>query len=106
MADGPGDFFGMTVEHLFGEVWTREGLSMRDRRLLLIGLLTGLGLDDVLGIQFDATLRLEELSPEEIYKRVKPVDDLFGLPRYGRMSGRVQELGASLPENKADLQVR
>jgi len=28
--------------------------------------------------------------------RRKPVDDLFDLPRFGRMSGRVQEMGASL----------
>ena len=47
--DGPGDFFGMTVEHLFGSVWTREGLSFRDRRLMLIGFMVGAGLDDVVG---------------------------------------------------------
>ncbi|HEY3141009.1 MAG TPA: carboxymuconolactone decarboxylase family protein, partial [Acidimicrobiales bacterium] len=45
--DGPGDFFGLTVEHLFAEIWNRPGLSFRDRRLLLIGLLVGSGLDDV-----------------------------------------------------------
>ena len=28
--------------------------------------------------------------------RRKPLDDLLGLPRYGRMSGRVQEMGSSL----------
>lgn len=29
-------------------------------------------------------------------KRLKPVDDLLGIQRYGRMSNRVQEMGASL----------
>jgi hypothetical protein len=33
---------------------------------------------------------------DEQRRRRKPVDDLFGLPRYGRMSGRVQEMGAAL----------
>jgi hypothetical protein len=33
---------------------------------------------------------------DEQRRRRKPVDELFGLPRYGRMSGRVQEMGASL----------
>ena len=65
-ADGPGDFFSMTVEHLFGEVWTRDALSMRDRRLLLIGLLVGFGLDDVLGMQMEAALGNEELSDDEL----------------------------------------
>ena len=33
---------------------------------------------------------------DEQHRRRKPVDDLFGLVRYGRMSWRVQEIGASL----------
>jgi hypothetical protein len=33
---------------------------------------------------------------DERDRRVKPVDELFGLLRYGRMSGRVQEMGAAL----------
>lgn len=52
--DGPGDFFGITMDHLFAEIWTRPGLFTRDRRLLLIGLLTGQGLHDVAQIQVGA----------------------------------------------------
>lgn len=33
---------------------------------------------------------------DEQCRRVKPVDELMGLARYGRMSGRVQEMGAAL----------
>ena len=36
---------------------------------------------------------------DEHRRRLKPVDDLFGLQHYGRMSGRVQEMGASLVSN-------
>ena len=64
--DGPGDFFGITVDHLFAEIWSRPGLSMRDRRLLLLGLLTGQGLQDVTDIQIGAALRSGELSPDEL----------------------------------------
>ena len=56
IADGIGDFWGYTADHLFAEIWTREGLSFRDRRLLLIGLLVGRGLHDVLDIQLQAAL--------------------------------------------------
>ena len=35
--DGPGDFYGITADHLFGEIWSREGLTVAQRRLLLIG---------------------------------------------------------------------
>lgn len=91
-SDGPGDFFSMTVEHLFGEVWTRDGLSMRDRRMLLIGLLTGMGLDDVLGIQFDATLRLEELTPDELREIVILLTHYAGWPRGAKLNSQVEEL--------------
>jgi hypothetical protein len=33
---------------------------------------------------------------DEQRRRRKPIDDLFDLPSYGRMSGRVQEMGSSL----------
>jgi hypothetical protein len=33
---------------------------------------------------------------DEQQRRRKPIDDLFDLPRYGRMSGRVKEMGSSL----------
>ncbi len=61
-----GDFFGLTVEHLFGDIWTRPGLSLRDRRLLLVGMLAGQGLNDVLDIQLPAALANGELSPDEL----------------------------------------
>ena len=48
----------LDLEHLFAEVWTRPGLSNRDRRLLLIGALAGSGQEDVLDIQLPAALSL------------------------------------------------
>lgn len=36
MPDMPGEFFALTVDHLFGRIWTRPGLSMRDRRMAVI----------------------------------------------------------------------
>ena len=42
-SDGPGDFFGYTADHLFADIWNRPGLSDRDRRLLLIGMLADPG---------------------------------------------------------------
>lgn len=90
--DGPGDFFGMTVEHLFAEVWTREGLSFRDRRLLLIGLLVGLGLDDVLGLQLDAALGNEELTPDELREIVIFLTHYAGWPKGAKMNTEVETL--------------
>ena len=56
MTDGAGDFFGYTADHLFADIWNRPGLTDRDRRLLLIGLLIGSNQHDVLTIQVPAAL--------------------------------------------------
>ena len=64
--DGPGEFFAVTVDHLFAEIWTRPGLTVRDRRLLLLGMLTAQGLDDVAEIQVRAALGNSELGPDEL----------------------------------------
>lgn len=66
MPDAPGDFYTYTIEHLFGTIWTRPGLSLRDRRLMLLGAVTALGLDDILEIQTGAALRNGELSEDEL----------------------------------------
>lgn len=66
MADGPGEFFAHTADQVFGEVWSREGLTHRDRRLLLLGALTANGQVDVAEIQAGAALGNGELTPEEL----------------------------------------
>src|SRR3546814_2719449 len=66
MGELSGDFLGYTADHLFGKIWNREGLSFRDRRLLLIGLLVGRGLHDVIDIQMEAALKNEELTESDL----------------------------------------
>lgn len=66
MSDGPGDFFAETADHLFGRIWSRPGLSHRDRRLLLLGALTAQGNTDVADIQVGAALGNGELTPDEL----------------------------------------
>ena len=77
--DGPGDFFAITVDHLFAEIWSRPGLSMRDRRLLLLGLLTGQGLQDVADIQIGAALRTGRAEPGRAARDRDLPDPLRGL---------------------------
>ncbi|MCZ2816308.1 carboxymuconolactone decarboxylase family protein [Modestobacter sp. VKM Ac-2984] len=53
-----------TVEHLFGEVWARPGLSIRDRRLLVIGATAALGREDLLRVQVRGGLRGGEFDAD------------------------------------------
>ncbi|MEU2042269.1 carboxymuconolactone decarboxylase family protein [Nocardia niwae] len=65
-ADGPGEHFAVTADHLFADIWSRPGLTVRDRRLLLLGALTAQGLFDVAEIQVGAALRNGELDEAQL----------------------------------------
>ncbi|MEU3166641.1 carboxymuconolactone decarboxylase family protein [Streptosporangium sp. NPDC006930] len=88
----PGDLFGVTIENLFAEVWSRQGISNRDRRMLLIGLLVGQGMNEDVGLQLDTALRTGDLTPEELREIVVFLTHYAGWPRGGRLNDQVEEL--------------
>ena len=90
-ADGPGDFFGYTADHLFADIWNRPGLSDRDRRLLLIGMLAGQGAADVLGLQIPAAYAAGELDDEQLREIVIFLCHYAGWPNGARLSSLVEE---------------
>lgn len=91
MSDGDGDFLRYTVEHLFGDIWQRPGLSDRDRRLFLIGLLVGQRADDVLGIQVPAALAAGELDETALRELVILACHYDGWPNGARLNSVVEE---------------
>jgi len=91
MADAEGDFFRYTADHLFGDIWQRPGLTDRDRRLLLIGLLAGTGGHDVLGIQVPAAHGNGELDDEALREIVIFLCHYAGWPVGARLNSLVEE---------------
>ena len=89
-----GDFVELTVDHLFGEVWANGSLSIRERRLLLIGLLVGSGLDDVVGLQLDCATSIGELTEAELREMVVFLAHYAGWPRAAKFNQIVEELSA------------
>ncbi|MCV7290732.1 NAD-binding protein [Mycolicibacterium wolinskyi] len=59
-----------TVDHLFAEIWSRPGLSIRDRRLLVMGATAMLGRSDLIEVQVRGALANRELSAEELREAV------------------------------------
>jgi len=57
---------GETVRHLFREIWTRPALSMRDKRLLVVGATTMLGRADLLAIQLTGAIANGEFTDEQL----------------------------------------
>ncbi|HEY9310906.1 carboxymuconolactone decarboxylase family protein [Williamsia sp.] len=92
MQDGPGDFFAYLTEHLFADVWNREGLTIRDRRLILFGVLAASGQSDVAEIQAGAALANNELTGDELLEIALFLCYYVGWPqgsRFNMMFGSV-----------------
>lgn len=89
MSDGPGDYFAETADHLFGRIWSRPGLTNRDRRLLLLGALTAQGNTDIADIQVGAALGNDELTPEELEEIVIFLCYYAGWPNATKLSNVV-----------------
>jgi 4-carboxymuconolactone decarboxylase len=91
MNDMEGDFFRYTADHLFGEIWQRPGLSDRDRRLLLIGMLCTHGAQDVLSIQIPAAYRAGELDEDNLREIVIMACHYAGWPVGARLNSLVED---------------
>ena len=86
MGEVQGAFLEATTDHLFGEVWHSGDMTIRDRRLFLMGMLVGSGDVDVLEIQFASALGLGEITPEEIRELVLLGAHYAGWPRGAKMN--------------------
>ena len=95
--EGVNEFADIMLSQLFAEVWTRDVLSMRDRRLLLLGAILAQGESMTFGIQSKAALKNGELTPEQREVLIFLVH-YVGYPRASGMLGvvekAVQEAGA------------
>jgi 4-carboxymuconolactone decarboxylase len=76
----PAPYVAFTVDHLFGEVWTRPELGIRDRRLMTIGVLAALGQSQLVEIQFQSALERGELSEEQVRETVVHLTHYIGWP--------------------------
>ena len=104
--DLPSEFFKLTADHLFGDIWSREGLSLRDRRMLLLGVVAALGEWKVLPIQLDAILANEELTADELREITIFLTHYVGWPKGSTLNGIVEERVAAnrkRVDNKTDF---
>jgi len=102
MPDVPGEFFALTVEHLFGRIWTRPGLSMRDRRMMLIAVLTTLGQEELLEVQVNAVLQNEELTREELREMAIFLTHYVGFPLGSKLDGVIKRVAAKRKKAAAE----
>ena len=87
-----GPFVDVTVDHLFGEIWTREGLDVRERRMITIGALAALGLGNLLEIQFTSALNNGEFSEDQIREIVLHLTHYVGWPLATSMNAAAEKV--------------
>ena len=94
-------FSDLMLESLFAEVWTREELSMRDRRLILFGAIGALGERDTFGIQAKASLKNGEMTPEQLREVVIMLANYAGYPRAAGLVGVVEQKIAEVAQDES-----
>ena len=82
-------YFDLTVDHLFGDIWSRPGLSMRDKRIMTLSIVTALGEQDLAEIQVKAALQNGELSADELKEMALFLTQYVGFPRGSGLNGVV-----------------
>lgn len=93
MPDVQGDpYFDLTVEHLFGSIWTRPGLSMRDKRLMTLTVVTAVGNADLAEIQANAALANGEISETELKEMAIFLTHYLGFPLGSKLDGVVSKV--------------
>jgi len=78
-------FSDIMLKQLFAELWTRETLSMRDKRILLLGIIAEKGETTTFKIQIKASLKRGEIKPEEAREFLLFIAQYAGYPRAAAM---------------------
>jgi 4-carboxymuconolactone decarboxylase len=82
-------YFDLTVDHLFGSIWTRPGLSMRDKRIMTLAVVTALGTQDLAEVQVTAALANEELTEDDLKEMAIFLTHYVGFPLGSGLNGVV-----------------
>jgi 4-carboxymuconolactone decarboxylase len=95
-------FSDLMLEQLFAEVWSREHvLSIRDRRLVLMGIIAALGEKDTFAIQVKAAVKNGELTPDQVREILITVANYAGYPRAAGLIGPTEQTLGQLAKEAA-----
>ena len=80
LPEGTRAFNDVMIRSLFAEVWDRDVLSIRDRRLLIMGVIAARGSTDVWRLQAQSALKRGELTPAELRETLIALAPYAGYP--------------------------
>jgi 4-carboxymuconolactone decarboxylase len=94
-------FTDVMLETLFAQVWTRDTLSMRDKRILLLGMIAAQGEGMTFKIQTKAGIKNGELTPEDVRELHLFTAQYCGYPKAASILGPMEE---GIAEAQRDLE--
>lgn len=93
----PGDpFTQFTVDEVFGDVWTRPGLTRKERRLLSIAATVTSGMTEEAQVHQYGALKSGDITPEEMMEVVLQLAHYAGWPKAAAMYRQLGKLCADL----------
>lgn len=84
-------FFDLMIENLFGEVWSRDVLSIRDRRLIAMGVIAGFAEQDTYEIQCLACLNTKQMTIEQLREIPIFLTQYIGYPKTTRIRAATEK---------------
>ena len=85
-------YFDLTVDHLFGDIWNRPSLSMREKRIMTLTAVTAVGRQDLAEIQVNAALLNGELDETELKDIAVFLTQYLGFPLGSGLNGTVDKV--------------
>jgi 4-carboxymuconolactone decarboxylase len=92
LPEGTMAFNDVMVRSLWAEVWDRDVLDIRSRRLLILGVIAANGQVDTFKIQARAALRRRELTPDELRETLVMLAPYAGYPNVAGLIVPVEEV--------------
>lgn len=82
---GQDRFIDYMLSTVFGALWSSPILSLKERRLLLLGAIAAQGEDFTFSIQADAALKNGELTAAQLEEAVLMLTQYVGYPKASKM---------------------
>lgn len=98
--EGQDQFFDYMLKSLFGELWADDTLSIKEKRLLLLGAIMAQGEEMTFAIQSRSALKRGELTPEQLELAVRFLTQYVGYPKASRL--RMSLMGVIAEFKKAE----
>lgn len=83
--EGQDRFFDFMLGSLFGQLWSDETLSVKERRLVLLGAIAAQGEEMTFNIQVRSALKRGDLTAEQINELIIFLTQYVGYPKASKM---------------------